>query len=328
MSFSEEVKAEVIEVATQALEVIYSGEKQELEREYEEMIWERYEPSFLMLASFLFQGKPTQTQVSVRCATCAQLHLMRRSLTLMGKYPLKLRRHPTCSSLTVVDPKARQRILKQMDNAFGYDAKKGAVREAMQELSGAELRSILQATLICSGSILDPNIGYSVELLATVPGWVAYLKQALEHFSIQAHYWVRNQADVVTIRGGDSVSLFLETLGAAKALLKYEEIRVERDVRNTVNRAVNCDQANAKRLVQAAQKQIQAIQFLKDHGGLEDLDEEVKRLAEFRWAHPEFSLSDLGTLFDPPLQKGAVNTRMKRLLAIAKQRQDEQERGE
>jgi hypothetical protein len=110
---------------------------------------------------------------------------------------------------------------------------------------------------------------------------------------------------------------FLNVVGAHSALLNFENIRVHKDVRNRVNRIVNCETANLNKTVEAGLKQVETIRYLERSIGLENLPVGLKEIARARLENPEVSLKELGETMEPPLSKSGVNHRMRRLKRIA-----------
>lgn len=118
-------------------------------------------------------------------------------------------------------------------------------------------------------------------------------------------------------KDGEEISKFLAFIGASSSVLKFEEIRVYRDMRNNVNRIVNCETANLAKTVDAAVKQINAINKLKKNGKFNDLPENLKELANLRVENPEASLAELGKMLKEPIGKSGVNYRLKTLINLS-----------
>ena len=115
-------------------------------------------------------------------------------------------------------------------------------------------------------------------------------------------------------------SRLLATLGAFGAYMAIENVRIMKQVRGGVNRQMNCDESNTDKTVQAAEKQLSDIEFLRAHGGLESLPRPLREIAEARLNNPDANLTELGQLLDPPIGKSGVNNRLRRLTAIAEER--------
>ena len=116
---------------------------------------------------------------------------------------------------------------------------------------------------------------------------------------------------------GETISKILAFMGASSSVLKFEEIRVVRDMRNNVNRIVNCETANLNKTINASLKQIEDIKFIKDKNKFKNLPKNLQELAELRLKNPEASLAELGNMLDIKTSKSGVNHRMKAISEIA-----------
>ena len=115
------------------------------------------------------------------------------------------------------------------------------------------------------------------------------------------------------LKDGEEISRFLAYIGANSAVLKFEEIRVLRDVKNNVNRKVNCETANLNKTVQAAVKQIEIIKELQKNGKFENMPDSLKEIAILRLENPDSSLAELGKMLKEPIGKSGVNHRLKQI---------------
>ena len=123
------------------------------------------------------------------------------------------------------------------------------------------------------------------------------------------------------IKDGEDIVSFLALIGASKAVIKFEEIRVLKDARNNINRIVNCETANITKTMNAANTQIESIKYLKKHRKFETLPEELKEIANLRVKEPDLSYEELGKLLDKPISKSGVSHRLNRINNIAKELQ-------
>ena len=121
------------------------------------------------------------------------------------------------------------------------------------------------------------------------------------------------------IKDGEEISKFLAFIGANSSVLKFEEIRVVRQMNNKVNRLVNCETANMNKTMNAAVEQIEAIEFLKKKKQYEKLEESLKEIAEVRIEHPNCPLSEIGKYLKEPIGKSGVNYRLKKIIKIAEE---------
>ena len=178
-----------------------------------------------------------------------------------------------------------------------------------------EKKALIRGIFLGSGSINDPTKKYHLEILSNNKDVAQYIQNILKSFNIKAKILEMN--NTIYIKEGEEISKFLAFIGAQKAVLKYEEIRVMREIRNNVNRQVNCETANLNKTISASVMQIEAINYLKKVKKYEELPTGLQEIAELRLEYPEMSLKDLGSLLEKPLGKSGVNHRLKKIIEIA-----------
>ena len=178
-----------------------------------------------------------------------------------------------------------------------------------------EKKALIRGIFLGSGSINDPTKKYHLEILSKNKDVAQYIQNILKSFNIKAKILEMN--NTIYIKEGEEISKFLAFIGAQKAVLKYEEIRVMREIRNNVNRQVNCETANLNKTISASVMQIEAINYLKKVKKYEELPTGLQEIAELRFEYPEMSLKDLGSLLEKPLGKSGVNHRLKKIIEIA-----------
>lgn len=178
-----------------------------------------------------------------------------------------------------------------------------------------EKKALIRGIFLGSGSINDPTKKYHLEILLNDKDVAQYIQNILKSFNIKAKILEMN--NMIYIKEGEEISKFLAFIGAQKSVLKYEEIRVMREIRNNVNRQVNCETANLNKTISASVMQIEAINYLKKVKKYEELPTGLQEIAELRLEYPEMSLKDLGSLLENPLGKSGVNHRLKKIIEIA-----------
>ena len=124
----------------------------------------------------------------------------------------------------------------------------------------------------------------------------------------------------IYLKDGEEISKLLALLGANKSVIRFEEIRVQREMNNKINRIVNCETANLNKTINASIEQIEAIKKLKKNNEFEKLDDSLKKIAELRLLNPNASLVELGKLLDEPVGKSGVNYRLKKIMEIANEK--------
>ena len=169
-----------------------------------------------------------------------------------------------------------------------------------------------------SGSVSNPEIKYHLEIILRTKLNANKVIQILSNFTVHAKLLERKNGYGVYIKDGEEISKFLALIGANSSVLKFEEIRVLRDIKNNVNRKVNCETANLNKTVNAAVKQIEAIKELQKRGEFDKLSETLKEIAIIRLENPDASLIELGKMLKKPIGKSGVNHRMGKILDIAK----------
>ena len=178
-------------------------------------------------------------------------------------------------------------------------------------------RAFLRGAFLCVGSMSDPGKGYHLELVCGLQPQALQLQELLAGFEIEARIVRRKKYFVVYIKEGAGISDFLNVTEAHVALMEFENSRVVRDVRNTVNRRVNCETANIAKTGNAAARQVEDILWLQQKYGLENLPDGLRQMAQVRLEHPDAPLKELGTYLDPPVGKSGVNHRLRKLCELA-----------
>lgn len=182
-------------------------------------------------------------------------------------------------------------------------------------------RSYLRGAFLAGGSVNNPDsVSYHLEIVTTYEDHSLALSQLMNQFHLHAKIIERKKGYVVYIKEGDKIGEFLNVIGAHPSLLHFENVRILKDMRNSVNRLVNCETANLNKSIQAAMRQIENIKRIQDEMGLQDLPVKLKEVAEIRLEYPEANLSELGELIPSgKLSKSAINHRLRKLEQIAKQ---------
>lgn len=178
-------------------------------------------------------------------------------------------------------------------------------------------RGFLRGAFLCSGSMSDPEKNYHFEIVCNGEEKALEIRKIMQEFGLDAKVILRKKTYVVYLKESSSIVDTLNIMEAPVALMKLENIRILKDMRNSVNRRVNCEAANINKTVTAAQKQIEDIQYIKDAGGFGDLTPNLLATAQLRLKHPDVPLKELGTMLDPPVGKSGVNHRLRRLSEIA-----------
>jgi DNA-binding protein WhiA len=177
--------------------------------------------------------------------------------------------------------------------------------------------SYLRGAFLGGGFVADPHGDFHFELTAETEQLADDLVALMGRFEIPARVAKRRGTFAVYLKGAEPIVTFLALVGAHRALLRTEDVRIIKSMRNDVNRLVNAEIANQQKTAEAAIGQIEAIEALDRAVGLENLPPALGELAELRLANPDLSLRELGELADPPLTKSAVYHRVRRIEELA-----------
>lgn len=178
-------------------------------------------------------------------------------------------------------------------------------------------RAFLRGAFLAAGSMSDPSKSYHFEIVCDTPETAEYLKTLLSGFGMGAKIVQRKRNYVVYLKEGAQIVDVLNIMEAHISLLELENVRILKEMRNTVNRKVNCETANINKTVSAAVKQMEDITYIKDTIGFDKLPEGLKDVALTRLNYPEAALKELGALLETPVGKSGVNHRLRKLSEMA-----------
>jgi DNA-binding protein WhiA len=177
--------------------------------------------------------------------------------------------------------------------------------------------SYLRGAFLGGGFVADPHGDFHFELTAENESLARDLVGLMARFGIEAKVTRRRGLYAVYLKGAEPIVTFLALVGAHRALLRTEDVRIIKSMRNDVNRLVNAETANLQKAAEAAMSQVEDIRYLTEARGVEELPPALQELARLRVEHPDVSIRELGELADPPLSKSAVYHRIRRLEALA-----------
>jgi len=189
--------------------------------------------------------------------------------------------------------------------------------EFSPELNLDQIKWLIKGIYLGAGSINNPEKKYHLEIGISQKNDAEKVLEYLKEFGIKSNVIEKSNQYAVYLKDGEEISKILALFGANKSVLKFEEIRVQREMNNKINRIVNCETANLNKTINASIEQIEAIRKLKDTGNFEKLDEPLKEIAELRVNNPNASLIELGKMLKKPVGKSGVNYRLKKLMEIA-----------
>lgn len=184
-------------------------------------------------------------------------------------------------------------------------------------------RAFVRGAFISTGSLCNPERNYHLEFVENTLTFAEELKEVINNFSVEAKVVERKKHFVIYIKEGEQIVELLNVMSAHKALMDLENVRILKDVRNNVNRIVNCETANLKKIVSASVKQREEIEYIQRTVGLSYLPKQLEEIALLRLQYPDLSLKELGEVMTPPVGKSGVNHRLKKIIKIAENLREE-----
>ena len=186
-------------------------------------------------------------------------------------------------------------------------------------------RAFLRGTFLAAGSISNPEKSYHIEIVCPGSKKAEQIKTIINSFGLEAKVIVRKKSYVVYLKEAAQIVDLLNVMEATNALMNMENIRILKEIRNTVNRKVNCETANINKTVSAAAKQMEDIRYIQERIGLKKLPEGLLEMAQVRLEYPNASLKELGDLLSTPIGKSGVNHRLRKLSEIAERLRENKE---
>lgn len=184
-----------------------------------------------------------------------------------------------------------------------------------------KVRAYLRGAFLASGSVNNPETSrYHLEISSIYEEHNQDICDLLNQFDLNARTLARRNGYITYLKGAEKIADFLILIGATNSMLKFEDIRIVRDMRNSVNRLVNCETANMNKTIDAASKQIENIRFIESTVGLQSLPEKLQEIAELRIQHPEVSLKELGEMIPSgAISKSGINHRIRKINDFAEE---------
>lgn len=249
---------------------------------------------------------------------------------LFGIYPevlirkgKKLKKHVSYM-IVVTDPAKAGQILKATGLPEAGDANGEAGTETAGSLKMRRIaqkaccrKAFLRGAFLSGGSVTDPEKNYHLEIINKNREMAQNLLKHMGGYGLNAKIIRRKGNFVVYLKEGEDIVDFLNVIGAHSALMELENVRILKEMRNNVNRIVNCETANLGKTVNASLRQIENIKLIKEKIGFGNLPRSLREIAELRLEHSDASLKELGEMLNPPLGKSGVNHRLRKLDRIA-----------
>lgn len=215
-------------------------------------------------------------------------------------------------------------LLKVLESMKIWDKGKGcfgdmACVDGMLIQQSCCKRAFIRGAFLASGSMSDPHKAYHLEIVCDTKAMAEQLQSAMKSFGVGAKIVARKKHEVVYVKEGSYIVDLLNIMEAHISLMNLENVRIVKEMRNSVNRQVNCETANISKTVNAAVRQIEDIMYIRDKKGLESLPDNLREVAVLRLEYPDMSLKELGTYLCPPVGKSGVNHRLRKISEIAEE---------
>lgn len=208
-------------------------------------------------------------------------------------------------------------VLKDLDILDGFQLKETVPLDFLDD--DAKVRSYLRGAFLATGSVNNPETSsYHLEIYSLYEDHNQTICEMMNRYGLNARTAKRRSGYITYLKEAEKIADFLSLIGATSSMLKFEDIRIMRDMRNSVNRIVNCENANFNKVADAANRQIESIKYLDKKIGLNNLPVKLQEIAIARIAHPEVSLKELGELVPGgPISKSGVNHRLRKIMEQA-----------
>lgn len=256
--------------------------------------------------------------------TVARKYFMLIKETFQGDIQIQVRRNrylkrSSSYMLVIQDSQMSMKILK----ATKLINQQGDIVEEMSIVSNRVMqntcckRAFIRGAFLAAGSMSDPEKTYHFEIITTTQEKATQLRDLIRFFEVDAKIVKRKKYFVVYVKDGSQIVDVLNIMEAHKALMDLENVRILKEMRNSINRQVNCEAANINKTVTAASKQLEDIVYIQNTVGFSDLSPGLEEIARLRMEHPDASLKELGNMLSTPIGKSGVNHRLRKLSIIA-----------
>ncbi|WP_291582864.1 DNA-binding protein WhiA [Clostridium sp. UBA6640] len=188
----------------------------------------------------------------------------------------------------------------------------------------SDKRAYIRGAFLGGGSISNPEKTYHLEFVTHNLDYANELSNLINSYGLSSKVIQRKSSYVIYIKEGEQIVDLLNIIGAHSSLLELENIRIMKEMRNNVNRLVNCETANLSKTVNAAVRQVESIKMIQNEIGLNRLPKNLREIAELRLEYPDESLKELGGMLNPPVGKSGVNHRLRRIEKIAEELRKEE----
>ena len=267
-----------------------------------------------LAAIYDFCGRKTEEENGSMVISSENELAVRKYFTLLKK---TFNMYKDCTKDTPVYSKKGANYRLKIEDAGEADRIRSAIKVTTDTMRSCCKRAYVRGAFLAAGSVSDPEKSYHLEIVCQDERQAHFLAEMLSGFEIEAKVILRKKYYVLYVKDGTRIVETLNVMGAHVALMDFENMRILKEMRNSVNRKVNCETANIGKTVTAAQRQIDDIRRLMESDSYERLSPALKAMAQLRISYPEATLKELGEMSTPVLGKSGVNHRLRKLSQIA-----------
>ncbi len=278
------------------------------------------EARLLLAFSLMSTAKLSNQSIRFALAYLPFVHFLKKLIEDKFGFDVPIQIGKGISNFEIGNPSDVQHIRNWLADEFTLELSRGRTRLCVSDFSDEEKRILLRALFLAGGSITEPSKTYHMEFSVKRLSIAELYKDIIESYQLTVGLIKRYGYNVLYLKDADHISTLLSLMAASTAVLDFESERVYKDVNNSVNRAVNCDQANAKRIANSSARQMDLLQKLKDQKGFSFLPEDLRETAELRLDYPGLSLAELGSKLSQAVGKSGMHHRLKKLEIIAKEK--------
>jgi cell division protein WhiA len=269
-----------------------------------------------IMAALVSSAKFRQNRISLSTSHGGCAKRLKAIIAELYDADVLLSRGRELYNITVDHRKDYDEIVSDLIGKFRFDPIRGTVHRS-PVLTDCCRKAFLRGIFLAGGSLNEPLKSYHMEIAIRRMSVAQTAKKILEEEEIHASMIRRSGYLIIAINDAQQISDFLLITGAHAAMLEFESLRVDKSIRNSVNRVVNCDNANSTRIAYTSARQTQAVEYIIEHIGLHTLPADLTLTAKLRLENPDLSLKELSELTNPPISKSGINHRLKKIEKIA-----------
>lgn len=252
--------------------------------------------------------------VAKKCFT-----LLKNTFNMIAEVSVRSSGRKHVYTVLVRDFSKAETILKATGLLFSEDGKMQLKKRIYSPVVSSICcrRAYIRGAFLSVGSVNDPEKNYHMEFVLADEFSAEQLKELINSFGLDAKVVERKEHFVVYLKEGEQIVDLLNIMEAPLALMDLENVRIMKEMRNDINRKVNCETANLNKVVGAAVKQLEDIEYIEEKIGLSSLPEQLEEIARLRLEYPDKSLKELGSFLSTPVGKSGVNHRLRKISNIA-----------